>query len=204
MDGPRFDSLTRSLAGRPSRRGMLRALGAGLAAVAGLAAHGQADAAKGTGGGKPQGRCATGQTNCRGDCVNIQKDPNHCGACNTICPPDETCYQGACTVCEDPAAACGAQSCGSVETNCGTVHCTACADSGRTCLSNGTCATPCFLGAGCHEVCTCIGHFPAVGTVCGFGTATGATECGNDDDCPAGSFCAVVGDEGRCFLVCPL
>jgi hypothetical protein len=40
--------------------------------------------------------CAAGQTMCGGLCVDVQADPQNCGACSTACAAGETCVQGAC------------------------------------------------------------------------------------------------------------
>jgi hypothetical protein len=99
MDAHRFDSITRALATGTSRRAVLRRLGTGLTgAVAATLGTKAANAAKGGGGGKPQGRCLEGFTNCRGTCVDIQTNAEHCGACNTVCSgAASTCCGGTCT-----------------------------------------------------------------------------------------------------------
>ncbi len=41
--------------------------------------------------------CAAGDVACGGACVDIQSDPNNCGACSTACASGETCSAGVCT-----------------------------------------------------------------------------------------------------------
>ncbi|MBI5533853.1 MAG: hypothetical protein HY898_14120 [Deltaproteobacteria bacterium] len=42
------------------------------------------------------GRCADGLTACAGQCVRIQSDPSHCGACGVVCGPGVDCLDGRC------------------------------------------------------------------------------------------------------------
>src|SRR5579859_7284261 len=41
--------------------------------------------------------CSTGYTNCGGNCVNEQTDPNNCGACGAACAAGQTCSGGTCS-----------------------------------------------------------------------------------------------------------
>ncbi|HEY8943607.1 MAG TPA: hypothetical protein VIM73_05065, partial [Polyangiaceae bacterium] len=41
--------------------------------------------------------CSTGQTCCSGFCVDLQRNPNHCGACGTACSASQGCCNGSCT-----------------------------------------------------------------------------------------------------------
>lgn len=98
MDQERFDRLTKSLGSGHSRRSVLRGIVAGLAAGLGMREV-SADHRPnhGGGGGNPQGRCREGFTNCRGTCVKLDSNPEHCGACFTVCSPDEVCLNGSCS-----------------------------------------------------------------------------------------------------------
>lgn len=207
MDGSRFDDLTKALARGRSRRHILQALagavGGGLLALTGR------DAAAAPGkGGKPQGRCPAGYTNCRGKCVILAADENNCGACAVVCPAGWDCCAGACRSPEsflDDVGNCGA---------CGTV-CAAnelcCAG---TCVPNdedncGTCGNSCD-GAEvcCAGTCTC--GTCADGEVC-----TGDLLCFGDCGCPGvtqrcgGDKCTYCPGEASpdpitCACVCPL
>jgi hypothetical protein len=44
------------------------------------------------------GDCATGYTDCSLKCVNLQTDPENCGACGHVCPPSVGCSGGVCEV----------------------------------------------------------------------------------------------------------
>jgi len=52
----------------------------------------------GSGTGSPSTRitCPDGMTECNGQCVELQNDPQNCGACGKICPPGELCFNGQC------------------------------------------------------------------------------------------------------------
>ena len=115
MDGSRFDQLAKNLVTRIDRRRVLQGVSGAVAAVLGTTLGMEVTEAKqskrrkqrvraqrNAGGGKPQGRCDEGQTNCRGTCVNLTNNPAHCGACATLCAPHEVCAAGKC-VCPAPA-----------------------------------------------------------------------------------------------------
>ena len=40
--------------------------------------------------------CPTGQTDCNGNCVDTDHDPDFCGDCNTVCAMNEACVLGSC------------------------------------------------------------------------------------------------------------
>ena len=42
--------------------------------------------------------CSPGQTLCAGACVELQRDPLHCGACETACAAGEVCDAGRCAL----------------------------------------------------------------------------------------------------------
>lgn len=176
MDGHQFDEITRALATGTSRRVVLRRLGAGLAGL-GLAVGGRqtSRAVKGGGGGKPQGRCAEGFTNCRGTCVDLLGDSDNCGACATACPDATVCVGGACV-------------CPTV----GETYCSgACVDTQSDPLNCGGCGVVCTGEPTCFEG-ACVGE---PGDPC-----TSSDACGSDliccrdvccpsDRCSAGLLC---------------
>jgi CXCXC repeat len=95
MDGKRFDDLTRSLATRQSRRGVLRSLGAGIAAGLGAMGMGTAGAAPG-GQGKGKG------AQCGGPGKQCKRNAQCCEFAGLICLngtcncPVNTCTNGTC------------------------------------------------------------------------------------------------------------
>ncbi len=121
MDGPRFDTLARTLAAtrRTTRKTLL---GAGLGLLlAGRSGDGAAADCKQVGqrcsGDKDcckhaqcrlSGVCAckSGFTDCNGKCKDLTTNKNHCGACNNDCGDGEFCCSGACI-----AACAGGETC---------------------------------------------------------------------------------------------
>ena len=202
MDGHRFDDLARAFAGPRSRRRLLGGLVAGLGGALGLGAAGGRAAPRG--GGKPQGRCATGYTNCRGTCVILAADENHCGACSTACPTGWDCCGGTCRPPEsfvDDVANCGGcgvacppgQGCCGGE--CRNDEGAGCATAAGCCGGGGglQCLPSPFEGVlVCHDPATCVPqNFPCGGPdwVCCAGTYCD----GSTGDC---EFCA--GEGGSC------
>lgn len=72
--------------------------------------------------------CGLGETNCDGDCVDLDSDPAHCGACYTTCDPGEDCTGGDCRCGSETACAPGLTCCGGacVDTDTNPVHCGGC------------------------------------------------------------------------------
>jgi len=118
--------------------------------------------------------CSPGQTLCSGACVELQRDPLHCGACGAACASGEVCDAGRCAlrcptgqavcagVCRDTAvdrAHCGA---------CGT----ACAE-GEVC-DRGACRLSCGAGlAACGGACRNLQSDPAHCGACSLACAAG-------------------------------
>jgi hypothetical protein len=186
MDQNRFDTLTRALAERPSRRRVLQALaGALTASVAAVAGRGvdaaprckrvgqacqtSADCCPGDLGngdvycastgkkGKTCRACPSGTVACKGGCVNVAgTDSSNCGACGHICTGGSTCVSGACA-CPSGQTLCGG-SCVDVAGS-DSANCGAC---GHVCAGGSACvAGVCTCGAGQHVdangACTCAG-----------------------------------------------
>ena len=98
--------------------------------------------------------CGTGTTQCGGACVNLTKDPTHCGQCGTVCGAGEACENGACALtCNGGTKKCG----------------TSCVDSRLDPANCGDCNTKCGSGLVCSN--------SACATSCG----TGLTQCGGGD-----------------------
>src|SRR4051812_42083500 len=100
MDGPRFDHFAKTLVTRADRRRMLQGLSGAVSAVLGTTLVQETTTARwgagSRGGGKPKRRCAAGliccgegQTNCRGQCVDLQEDRTNCGVCGQQCGAQE-------------------------------------------------------------------------------------------------------------------
>lgn len=117
MDSNRFDTLTRALAGRRSRRSVFGAIAGGLAAALGEIRATNADIdvclafcksvfppgrqrgqciSQAQAGQGPCALCA-GEPDrfCEGECVDLQTDQRHCGRCGIPCVGG-TCSSGAC------------------------------------------------------------------------------------------------------------
>ena len=78
--------------------------------------------------------CQSPETECDGECVNINTDPENCGACGASCEADELCADGDCVgVCPEEQLQCG-QSC--VDPDADPEHCGGC---DNACLENQVC-----------------------------------------------------------------
>jgi stigma-specific protein Stig1 len=97
MDGERFDRLAQAMgtvAG--SRRAGLRIAMAAGAQLA-LGALGRAPAAAAP---QPQGqRCKAPLKRCGKRCVDLSRDPKHCGSCHARCAAGQDCQLGSCQTC---------------------------------------------------------------------------------------------------------
>jgi len=105
MDGSPFDQFARTLVTRTHRRRILQHMSGGVAAVlaARLGLQGMAAERRTRRTprlrperAKQQGRCPAGSTTCRGQCVDLTDNPDHCGACATVCSPGKVCCNGVC------------------------------------------------------------------------------------------------------------
>ena len=115
--------------------------------------------------------CPQGTTTCGAACVaNLQTDPDHCGACDNACDPNQACSGGDCiVVCQPDAIACAFHECGDVVNNCGhVIQCGSCSER-RVCRTGGDgtfCACDCPSSMSADVDCNCF--CPA-----------GTTDCGN-------------------------
>ncbi len=103
-------------------------------------------------------QCDDGYTDCMGQCVNTDADPDFCGSCTQSCGPDQVCSQGQCVAdCPDGQTQCGVF-CIDLDTDIN--HCGECAN---TCpqpsnanvnCSFGQCTYSCQPGyADCDQEC---------------------------------------------------
>jgi len=168
MEDQRFDELTKRVASSVSRRTALKAaLIAGVGGFLGLGGTEVASADAGkclgdkcelnkqccTGVCDPNTQtcaCPGGQTNCSGNCLNLQTDSANCGACGNACPNGQACVGGVCecattlcvtvtgSICCLAGQDCCKGQCVSLNTtqNCGA--CGTVCGSGQACI-NGTC-----------------------------------------------------------------
>ena len=204
MDGPRFDALAKAWSTTRPRRALLKGvaggIGAGLLAAGGV----KPAAAACTQYGRTCGRdgdccsencvdgtcaCRTGKTRCGTRCVDLRNNENHCGACDTPCPEDQTCRDGHCG-CAQYGAACtgeihaaprncvegnapaakGRTRCGKrcVNTAADDSNCGACGNrcpAGVTC-ENGRCGVPCTSDRDCKPAGACIDGACTTAFVC--------------------------------------
>ena len=105
--------------------------------------------------------CRPELTDCNGVCVDLQSDPDHCGACAAPCM--DVCVSG---VCAD-AASCTFDICGG-----------ACVDTQTNPLHCGKCNFPCAADQVCFAD-QCWDYAPAIG----------CTTCGGCSSCPAPEVC---------------
>jgi hypothetical protein len=176
----RFDELSRHLANRTSRRGVLKLLGAGLGAGVAAAVlkpfRGDAGAVCG---GSTNVPCGAGTT--------------PCGPC--CCQAGIACVNASTGKCGCPAGttACGSTCCASGES---------CVDPSQS-LCQGSCATCTHSGQICAKGCKCFRHFenhPISAFFCSTGRTTGP-RCVNSTACPSGYLCADEVDP--CVQKCP-
>jgi hypothetical protein len=160
--------------------GKVAVLGAAIGIL--LAAH-PAVASRGTGGGRPQGRCPDGYTNCRGYCVLLSDDENNCGACALVCPGGWNCTNGACCPTSGQTNCNGACiDTSSDPTNCG--GCGVRCGYAEQCVA-GQCS--CANGAACPGGSACCPDYPGCLSTCVPGYYIDAATCGSVTACPEGS-----------------
>lgn len=140
----------------------------------------------------PELVCPPGQTRCGEQCVDVNTDEQHCGACDTSCEEDFECREGRCvrTGCPSDQTLCDGRC---VDTRSDRQHCGAC---GLSCASHLTCrnarcecpvATQRNCGNRCVDTATDAQNCGACGNKCASGQTcqngvcrcnTGLTLCG--------------------------
>jgi hypothetical protein len=120
--------------------------------------------------------CPDGQTDCGGQCVSLQTDPRHCGACDAAVGPLGDCVAGA-ALCAPDVSACGAT----------------CTDLAHDPSNCGGCDVACGAAAFCSTVpsapSTCADACPAGQEACGRSSVELASDRFHCGAC--GSACAV-------------
>ncbi len=140
---------------------------------------------------------------CAGQCVDLDVDPEHCGACDSPCAPPSECVAGVC----EPAlcTGCDAQLELCVEGECvckpGLERCAgACVDTSSEAEHCGGCSEPCVDGLCISGVCTmgsCSAPLSQCGDLCVDGSKH-PLHCGEcNNSCEADELCA----DGECSSV---
>jgi hypothetical protein len=111
MNERRFDTIARGLAGPLPRRPLIGVLAGALTAAWVLPEQALAckkvgrkcdknkdccDGARCKGGKNGKCRCKGGFTKCGKQCYNLDKDEQHCGACDNACAEGDSCIDGSC------------------------------------------------------------------------------------------------------------
>lgn len=227
MDHDQFDQLTRTLIAASSRRGLMRTLSGGVAALTGWSLGAPViQAKKHKHHKKKKAKTPTPtplpDTTCTPRCRRKQCGDDGCGGSCGTCAAGQVCASGTCCtpepVAETCAVECGYNSCprrcGTVATPgaCGAVACTC--PSGETCLGNSSCAKTCDptrlscpSGCACYESTDSPGHCYAT-SYCDLSTKV----CATSEDCPLGHSCQKTmcgpgptgSPENRCWPLCGL
>lgn len=92
--------------------------------------------------------CSASQTECDGDCIDTETDPDHCGDCGEACSDDEVCSMGECSLeCAGDLTDCGG-ACVDLERD--SAHCREC---GRECMMGQTCRSGVCVCPEGEELC---------------------------------------------------
>ncbi|MCA9622010.1 MAG: hypothetical protein KC731_23465 [Myxococcales bacterium] len=141
--------------------------------------------------------CRLGTTACDGSCVELDRDPDHCGACGQACEAGTSCVDGSCAPPCGMLAACEG-SCADLATD--PRHCGACdraCPSGAPCV-DGACAESCggearLCEGSCRDTTSDEAHCGGCGVVCGSGATCRDGECACPDVLSDAANCGVCG-----------
>ena len=125
--------------------------------------------------GNPPNGCDPGQTDCFGQCVDTNRDPDNCGTCGKSCPSGQSCATGTCVA-----------SCPTGQTSCSRV----CVDLSKDTANCGACGTACTASQSCTgSKCVCPGAMLACGNAC-VDPKTDPKNCGScGNACAGGQAC---------------
>jgi hypothetical protein len=131
--------------------------------------------------------CNAGEAVCDGRCVEVGRDPSHCGRCNNACAVGQECLAGVCLArCAPGSTRCGGDC---VDLSTDASHCGAC---GTRCPAGMRCAA-----GGCVPTCTS-GQLPCAGR-CVDPTSDPAHCGGCNRPCPPSQRCRA----GSCVVTGP-
>jgi len=112
---------------------------------------------------------------CGARCVDIARDPEHCGDCATACALGDVCADGSC------CAPSGAETCNGADDDCdgtideGSATAIGCAE-GESCVA-GSCECPTMCGGACRDLDTDEDHCGSCGSACALGQVCRSGAC---------------------------
>jgi Stigma-specific protein, Stig1 len=140
--------------------------------------------------------CTGSEVQCGGACVELQRDPVHCGACDATCAPSDVCIAGSCqSVCAQEQTPCGPEPADCADLGSDHDNCGACGnDCGPLVCDRGVCADICSAGlencaGSCVDLGTSVAHCGACGSGCALPNAIPSCVGGacDVDECWTGS-----------------
>lgn len=163
----------------------------------------------------PGSLCRLGTTRCDSACVELDRDPDHCGACGTACVEGALCVEGRCAPPCGGLAACEG-TCADLSSD--ARHCGGCGNAcqpGTVCV-DGTCVDGCGGGARrCDMVCVDVASDESscgeCDTLCGAEESCTEGTCGCRDVLSDDTNCGICGNaclpgqrcfEGSCRPLC--
>jgi len=162
----------------------------------------------GAGGDDDADGCPPGSTDCAGDCVDLQSDRDHCGACGETCADDQNCVDGECVDCADECGSPGETDCAAAPDN-GVLVCSnydedSCLEWGgyTECPADEVCADG-ACGPDCVDECTTPGETDCTAqqdgwVVCGDHDGDPCLEWSATTPCDPDEFC----EDGECVEEC--